>query len=193
MVPDAIAALLSYEAERRMGVGETGQYYFDKTRPRPLQFRQDQGRRAAMRAMLLVYPSSKLAEIADPLSILAERTEPLSLNGMREAVAARLQPLFETLGQEASGDADGHAWEWAAPVALDALSGARTGMWLESPQGLASLATEDGFQEHVAELVTAVSQRDFGPVAAGVIDILVDLALGSPCCVCTARPAPCHS
>ena len=186
MVPDAIAALLSYEAERRMGVGETSQHYFDKIRPRPLQFRQDQGRNAALRAMLLIYPSSKLAEIADPLSILAERTEPLSLNGMRQAVAARLQPIFKTLGQEASGDADGHAWEWAAPVALDALSGSRTGMWLQSPQGLASLATEDGFQEHVAELGTAVSRCDFGQVAESVIDILVDLSLGSPA-VCALR------
>ena len=186
MVPDAIAALLSYEAERRMGVGETGQHYFDQTRSRPLQFRQDQGRRAGMRAMLLVYPSSRLAEIADPLSILAERTEPLSLKGMRKAVAARLQPIFETLRQNASGTADGHGWEWAAPIALDAISGSCTGAWLESPEGLASLATEDGFQEHVTELKTAVSRRDFGPVADSIIDLLVDLALGSPA-VCALR------
>ena len=44
MVPDAVAALLFYEAERRMGVGESGRRYFEQHRLRPLQFRQDQGR-----------------------------------------------------------------------------------------------------------------------------------------------------
>ena len=73
MVPDAIAALLSYEAERRMGVGESGRRYFEQHRLRPLQFRQDQGRLAGLRALLLIYPSPKLAEIADPLSVFAER------------------------------------------------------------------------------------------------------------------------
>lgn len=186
MVPDAISALLSYEAERLMGVGGARQRYFEQTRQRPLQFRQDQGRLAGMRAMLLVYPSSTLAEIADPLSILAERPEPLSLEGMREAVALRLQPILDALRQEASGGADGHGWEWAAPVAIDAVYGSRAGAWLESLEGLPSLAMEDGFQEHVAELRTAVTRRDFGPVADGIVDLLVDVALGSPG-VCALR------
>jgi len=54
MVPDAIASILSYEAERRMGVGASGQRYFGHVRPRPIQFRQNQGRLVAMRAMHLV-------------------------------------------------------------------------------------------------------------------------------------------
>lgn len=36
MVPDAIAAILSYEAERRMGVGEAGQRYFGQPRQQDL-------------------------------------------------------------------------------------------------------------------------------------------------------------
>src|SRR3546814_768580 len=71
MVPDAISALLSYEAERRMGVGESGRRYFEKHRLRPLQFRNDQGRLTGLRTLLLVYPSPKLAEIADPLTIFS--------------------------------------------------------------------------------------------------------------------------
>ena len=35
MVPDAVAAVLSYEAERRMGVKKAGMGYFDRQRPRP--------------------------------------------------------------------------------------------------------------------------------------------------------------
>jgi hypothetical protein len=186
MVPDAIAALLSYEAERRMGVGEAGRRYFEQTRPRPLQFRQDQGRLAGMRAMLLIYPSPSLAELADPLVIFAERSEPLSLEQMRQAVAGRLRSTFDALGQDAWGDADGHGWEWAAPAVIDAISGSRAGAWLESPAGLESLAFEDGFKEHVAELRAAAARRDFGPLAESIIDLLVDVSLGSPA-VCALR------
>ncbi|WP_330450037.1 hypothetical protein [Paracoccus marcusii] len=81
MVPDAIAALLSYEAERRMGVGEAGRRYFEQHRLRPLQFRQDHGRLAGLRALLLIYPSPKLAELADPLAVFSETETTLSQEG----------------------------------------------------------------------------------------------------------------
>jgi hypothetical protein len=83
MVPDAIAALLSYEAERRMGVGESGRRYFEPHRLRTLQFRQDQGRLAGLRALLLIYPSPALAELADPLAVFSETETALSQEGMR--------------------------------------------------------------------------------------------------------------
>lgn len=88
MVPDAIAAILSYEAERRMGVGEAGQRYFGHVRPRPIQFRQDQGRLAAMRAMHLIYPSPTLARLADPLAIFATIPRP-----SRSRACERLSPI----------------------------------------------------------------------------------------------------
>jgi len=188
MVPNAIAAILSYEAERRMGVGNARQGYFDQNRTRPLQFRQEQGRLAGMRAMLLIYPSPKLAELTDPLAVFAEQPEKLSLQAMRETVAERLRPAFETLKTEATGDTDGRAWEWAAPVAIDARLSAHAGTWLGSPKGLVSLATEgeEGFQDHVTEFRTALTRRDFGPVADDIIKLLVDISLGSPA-VCALR------
>jgi hypothetical protein len=186
MVPDAIAALLSYEAERLMGVGKAGQTYFERTRPRPLQFRQDQGRLAGMRAMLLIYPSPKLAELTDPLTIFAEHSEPLSLQDMRAAIAVRLRLTLDLLRTQASGDTDGQGWEWAAPVAIDAASVGNAPTWLHSATGLASLAREEGFQEHVTELRTAVTRRHFGPIPDSITDLLVDVALGSPA-VCALR------
>ena len=68
-----------------MGVGDAGRRYFDTVRPRPLQFRQDKGRLAAMRAMHLIYPSPTLARLADPLAIFAENAETLSVDAMRKA------------------------------------------------------------------------------------------------------------
>jgi hypothetical protein len=187
MVPEAIAALLSYEAERRMGVGETGRRYFEQHRLRPLQFRQDQGRLAGLRALLLIYPSAVLAEIADPLSVASEHDEKLSLGGMREAISRRLEPALQALRQVAQQNGGVRVPEWAAPAMIDDLLGSQACAWLSAPEGLTTLASEDGFAEHVAELSSAAAaKRDFGAISDDLLDLLVDVALGSPA-VCALR------
>ena len=186
MVPDAVAALLSYEAERRMGVGDSGRRYFEQHRLRPLQFRQDQGRLAGLRALLLIYPSPKLAEIADPLSVFAERDRALSQAAMREAVAERLKPALDALQHAAEPGQEVGVAEWAAPAVIDDLLGARANAWLSAPGGLAALGSEDGFRDHVAELGKAAAKRDYGSVSDDLRDLLVDVALGSPA-VCALR------
>lgn len=186
MVPDAIAALLSYEAERRMGVGESGRRYFEHHRLRPLQFRQDQGRLAGLRTLLLIYPSPKLAEIADPLSVFAGQNERLSQDAMRAAIADRLEPALDALRQVAAQDGGTAVTEWAAPAVIDDLLGSGAGAWLSAPGGMAALASEEGFREHVAELSSAAKQRDFGALSDDLRDLLVDVALGSPA-VCALR------
>ena len=186
MVPDAIAAIMSYEAERRMGVGAAGGRYFDRTRPRPIQFRLDQGRPAAMRAMNLIYPSPTLAQLADPLAIFGSHPETISVEGMRHAVAERLQESVESLSERAGEIADGRDWEWAAPGVIDALAGSKSVAWVDSLYGLAALGSEEGFKDHVAELRRAMVDRQLGPVNETLIDLLVDVALGSPA-VCALR------
>ncbi len=185
MVPDAIAALISYEAERRMGVGKSGRRYFEQHRPRPLQFRHDQGRLAGLRALLLIYPSPTLAEIADPLSVFAERGEMLSQEAMRGAVAERLEPALDALRQAADRDAETNIAEWAAPAMIDALLGSHANAWLSASGGLAALASEDAFREHVTELANEATKRG-GAVPDELRDLLVDVALGSPA-VCALR------
>ncbi len=186
MVPDAVAALLSYEAERRMGVGESGRRYFEQHRLRPLQFRQDQGRLVGLRALLLIYPSSALAELADPLAVFSETETVLSQEGMRAAISARLKPLLEALNKGAVSQQDANSAEWAAPAVIDDLMGARSRAWLEAPHGMRALASEDAFQDHVAELAVAVKAHDIGASSADLSDLLVDVALGSPA-VCALR------
>jgi hypothetical protein len=186
MVPDAIAAILSFEAERRMGVGSSGQRYFSRVRPRPIQFRQDQGRLAAMRSMNLMYPSPTLARVADPLAIYAANPTRLSVDEMRSAVAGLLRESVEALASRSGDVSDGRDWEWAAPAVMDAMANARSIAWVESADGLAALGNEEGFREHVAEMRSAATGRLFGPVGETLIDLLVDVALGSPA-VCAAR------
>ena len=186
MVPDAIAAIMSYEAERRMGVGAAGQSYFERARPRPIQFKLDHGRPGAMRAMHLIYPSPTLARLADPLAIFSAQPKTISVEAMREAVAEHLQASVEALSQRTGDTADGRDWEWAAPAVIDAMAGAKSVEWVESPEGLATLGNEEGFKEHVAELRTAATDRQFGAIGETLIDLLVDVALGSPA-VCALR------
>ncbi|MCU9850627.1 helicase-related protein [Defluviimonas sp. WL0024] len=186
MVPDAVAALLSYEAERRMGVGEAGRRYFEQHRLRPLQFRQDQGRLAGLRALLLIYPSPTIARIADPLAVFSENENTLSQEEMRAAISDRLKPALEALNERAVSGQETHSAEWAAPAVIDDLLGARSCEWLEAPYGMRSLASEDAYQDHIRELAAAVKTGDIGASFADLPDLLVDVALGSPA-VCALR------
>lgn len=186
MVPDAIAALLSHESERRMGVGESGRRYFEQHRLRPLQFRKDQGRLTSLRALLLVYPSPILAEIADPLAVFAEHKVMLSKEAMRAAIGDRLKPTLSTLQRAANPREDASSAEWAAPAVIDDVLGARSRDWLEASDGMRALANEDAFQDHVSELATVVANRSIGNALADLSELLVDVALGSPA-ICALR------
>jgi len=186
MVPDAIAALLSYESERRMGVGESGRRYFEQHRLRPLQFRKDQGRLTSLRALLLIYPSPSLAEIADPLAVFAEHKVMLSKEVMRAAIGDRLKPILSTLQRAANPREDASSADWAAPAVIDDVLGARSRDWLETSNGMRALANEDAFQDHVSELATIVANRNIGNAPADLSDLLVDVALGSPA-ICALR------
>tara|TARA_R110002072_G_scaffold91255_6_gene203546 strand:+ start:488 stop:3625 length:3138 start_codon:yes stop_codon:yes gene_type:complete len=187
MVPDAVAGILSYEAERRMGVKEAGRDYFDRTRPRPLQFRVSQGRLAGLRALLLFYPSPVLAAEGDPLDIVAANSASLSYEEMRAALAERLRPFLHKLQSSADTDAETDNWEWAGPAVLDEISGYGTSSWLDSHNGFVSLGDEEAFPDHVTELRNAsVKKRVNGTLPDSALELLVDLALGSPA-ICALR------
>lgn len=187
MVPDAVAAILSYEAERRMGAGETGGGYFDQHTSRPIQFRDTQGRLSNMRALLLFYPSPAIAAGADPLEIVAASPTLPSYEEMRAALARRLQPLLTTLQASADQTAPADTWEWAGPAVLDALAGNRALAWMQQPEGLASLNNEEAYPGHIAELCRAAQSGRVGGVVPGqALELLVDLALGSPA-ICALR------
>ncbi len=187
VVPDAVAALLSFEAERRMGVKKAGMGYFDRRRPRPLQFRRAQDRLAGLRALLLVYPSPLIAAMADPLDVVAGHAEPLSYDAMRSRLAERLQPHVERLRAVADASAEVGTWEWAGPAVLDALSENRSRLWLEADNGFAHLGQEDAWSQHVDALRNEVRNGSVaGTVPGTALDLLVDLALGSPA-ICALR------
>lgn len=185
MVPDAIAAVLSYEAERRMGAGQTGRGYFDLKRPRPLQFRLADGRLAGLRALLLIYPSPVLAELGDPLVVVAGSSKRLSYADMRSHVAERLRGKLTDMVARGSAESEGSFAEWALPAAIDAMVGNGALQWIDTSDGMGSLASEDAFKDHV-EAMKEAAVGDLGPVSTDALDLLVDVALGSPA-ICALR------
>ena len=187
MVPDAIAATLSYEAERRMGVKQAGMGYFDRQRPRPLQFRRSQGRLAGLRVLLLIYPSPLIARVADPLDIVAAHDEPLSYSEMRAALAKLLQPYLRELQAAGDASAEVETWEWAGPAVLDALANSSSGHWLERDDAFMASGDEDAWPDHVEALREAVREkRVAGAVPDEALELLVEVALGSPA-ICALR------
>ena len=187
MVPDAIAGILSYEAERRMGVKQAGMGYFDRDRPRPLQFGLEKGRLSGLRTLLLFCPLPLLAERADPLDIVSNHSGLLTYEEMRAKLAERLQPTLEQLQFNTDRTAPSSNWEWAGPVLLEALSENRFRTWLESDDAFAYPGKETAWSAHVDALKqVVVKKRIDGEVPDHALELLVDLALGSPA-ICALR------
>lgn len=186
MVPDALAALLSYEAERRMGAGSVVRSYSEATRRRPLQFKLVDGRPAAMRALHLIYPSPTLARVGDPLEVFAGSPTQLSVEEMRAAIAERIRTeLGYLFAGESVADAAGRDTEWSTPATIDALLGTKASGWLKY-LGYRWTAQEDGFREHISELQRTSADGSVGTLDDETLSLLVDVALGSPA-VCALR------
>jgi hypothetical protein len=120
------------------------------------------------------------------LSVFAENGKTLSESDMRSAVAERLRETFGALRERSGSAPDGRDWEWAAPATIDSLAAARSEAWLISPSGFAEIGNEEGFKEHVAELRNVTGRWDMGTLGDDILDLLVDIALGSPA-VCALR------
>ncbi|PBB80299.1 DEAD/DEAH box helicase [Mesorhizobium sp. WSM3879] len=185
MVPDALAALISYEAERRMGAAETKLAYSDAAKRRPLQFRLDANNRpAALRTLNLIYPSPLLAELGDPLAVFAAAAERPSTEEMRTALRHKLAESLAGLPRAEDGDnSSARDWEWSSVALLNVAAGNRASEWLRSG-AFASTGNEAGFRDHVVELISAKGIGEDGSEAT--LELLVDIALGSPA-VCAVR------
>ena len=124
VVPKAIAAMLSYEAERLavQAAGYRDRRYNDRPLAPPLQFRMNGDRPAGMPALALLYPALVLARLGDPLQIARSSGVelPMSretlLGAVREGVREALAKLPEGMPRVGTPD---QRWYWAAPFLLD--------------------------------------------------------------------------
>ena len=197
MVPDAIAALLSYEAERRMGMGQARgnarvHGYSELPTARPLRFTVTEERLAGLRLLPLMLPSPHLARAVDPLMLSHGAPLP-DYAALRAAAHAHLEPFAKQIAADCAEAEREVTWDWAGVAARD-LTQAGFASWL-APGGAAEREGDEiGWREHLSALRAAGGAELLGqPGQAVLLDHLVDLALGSPatCALrALARQAP---
>jgi len=186
VVPDAVAALLSYEAER-LALGDSpGIRYSQLTQKRSalLRIAIAEGREAGMNALALLYPCVTLAAAIDPLRIAAEHGGPVELEALRDTARRHIRDLLSNIEfPDAPADPQ---WYWAAPALLDAMHYPDVSTWCEPPGKWAWAITDEkepgnALLRHVRRFVaTGKNTAGLGGAPDDLIDVLVELALGSP-------------
>lgn len=203
MVPDAVAAILSFESERAMGMAKQGHPYskaFAK-QTQLLNFRHTRDRLTGLRALPLVIPSPALAAAVDPLDIW-RRQGPLQDHGaMRAAARQYLEPIADhilfaqrpmpqrTADRDfpSDDDSDGarvETWDWAAAAWADRETPGYLA-WLRTGAGLQGGLRDDGqeaWSDHTVALANAAGADHLigDPQRNTLLDHLTDLSLGSP-------------
>lgn len=192
-VPDAVASICSYEAERKMisGTSFSRSELYDRVKPL-LRFAvtSNDNRLTGMPVIAWLLPSPTLATKIDPLEIALRRGGgPLDMQELRDEVKAVCLSLVETLPGPGEGVRADERWYWAAPMLLDSGNGLLD--WCKSESGWRA-ATPDHepgtrFKDHIDLLVSmAEGNIPLGPQPDDLVDVLCDLALASPG-VCALR------
>lgn len=198
VAPQAIACMLSYEAERRM-VRKAHKHRINTPEARQrqrglLRFARDprnQERLVGMPVFVLLYPSPTLARLGDPLVLAATLTpgrRPQAaelVEAVKSELATRLGPV---LRRAPDGPVDEN-WYWAAPLILDARADPELiHSWLGRPRasvawdaGEAQSESESAFTAHVQLARDAAFQPGgLGHPPEDLLDVLARSALASP-------------
>lgn len=208
MVPRMVGAMLSYEAERRTigrlgkqarGVEEKNLRYNAKYRYpyHRLQFSLAGGEPQRMSLFCLLYPSSTLAALYDPIHTMNAR---LSLIEIERQIKSELRSRLEHLKrfQKTSAGPEDARWYYLSPMFLDGPDHAA--VWLTALE--TSLRTDDeeentisgdrgnkAFTAHVERLKSYLDTETppmLGKMPGDLIDTLTNMALASPA-VCIYR------
>ena len=204
VVPKAVAALLSHEAERRMLEG-SGAPRESLTTVRdnissPLQFKRSEKGLGGMPLLAVIYPSTFLARAGDPyrLSRGFGAELPTREQILRD-VENEIKPVLDTLVRRsaATGDVD-ESWYWRAPLLLDLqTTPAETREWLgrrdvasrwsgQVEDDSAGRLEDDNsaWHDHVRVALELLNQSTkAGAPPADLLRVLAELALGGPAVV----------
>lgn len=198
-VPNAIATLTSYEAERLMYMKSTNLNYFRIKRPsRPLDVKPN-----FLYPFSLLYPSVTLAKL-DPLEFSLAQTDSkkLSLVTVKSLVINQLEQQCEILDQyrdPTRSDVDA-SWYWIAPILLD-LTFEENFDWKSRLDTWASHYSKksDDESEHIESMTilsvievikstveNVVSGHGLGKRPDDFFEVLSDIVLASPA-LCASR------
>ncbi len=195
MVPRAVAALVSYEAERRMMRAAHPRAELtteDWTKQRPLlRFTISAERLTGMPLFLLVYPSLVLAQDCDPRELA--RDGAISADEAKQKLNARFRSMVEGLGIESgSGGPADERWYWVVPMLLDYNKhrAATEAWWNRSDlattwAGGDSGEEDSGWSQHVEEAAQCIrnvqsSRLRLGAQPSDLFDVLALAASAAP-------------
>ena len=190
VVPDAIASLCSYEAERRMlsDLPEvTHDQLYNKLHPLLRYSRGSENRLTGMPVLILMYPSPALATLIDPLNIAVsyQKDELISAAALLNSAAELIRPSLDQLLADApaSGSED-QRWYWAAPALLDGKRFPDIKNWLlDDKKGWFSIAKEasgnrvEGLREHLELFRQTMDHAIDSPLGRPPADLLQVLSL----------------
>lgn len=205
VVPKSVAALVSYEVERRILADLDSDASYSKGRTNRgylLDISKSEGRLTGMPLFSLLYPSATLAELGDPAAVAANiETEDLpSQNQVRTEISDAIEQQLEPIIDQRAGDESDvagirtydEAWYWAAPLLID-LENPEISIadWLKQPdlsliwQGEKSEngpSTEfENWQAHVEHFrQVADGEVELGPPPDDLVDVLTNIAMGGP-------------
>lgn len=204
VVPDALAALVSYNIERQIvleaderskfGYAEMGKRFAARLR----LARQADGRLTGMWNLMLMYPSSALATLVDPLHWTGEGGQVLSIDVVRARAAACLAPHIELcVDRSVEHGSEDRRWYWVVLARLEAALAAGARAWCADHWRRARHANDAGehdadigevFTAHIDQWLAAWEGgiADLGRVPADLCDVLTALALGGPA-TCSLR------
>lgn len=197
-VPDAIATLTSYEAERLMYEKSTVPYFRMKRPSRPLEVKPK-----FLYPLSLLYPSRILAKL-DPLEFALSQTDSKKANiaSVKAIIRKQLKQQCEILDHYrdlARSDVDAN-WYWITPILLDIAFGdtldweLRLDTWashLSKKIDDESSSTENTTLVHCVETIKlkvneVIQGQGLGVFPEDFFEVLIDIVLASPA-LCATR------
>ncbi len=189
VVPDAIAAICSYEAERRMmeGFGKSVKHseLYDRLKPLLRFAKGRDDRLTGMPVVAWLLPSTKLASVIDPLVVALKEGnhEPVTSDALVAAAESRCKALIDLLPKGGPGTRADERWYWAAPAMLEEETNVIA--WAGSQEGWVA-AEEDHdpgtrFRDHLDQLIDAAKgDLNLGPQPTDLARVLAEMAVAAP-------------
>jgi hypothetical protein len=203
VAPKAIAALVSYAAEREMmqSFEEAPENTSEARRRRRglLRFARTDDRLVGMAVLGMLYPCMTIARECDPLALIGQRGTGDTLPTVADILdhaERRIDELLPSIRLEPSVDGpEDEAWYWAAPILLDLFNdGPATRMWFGRSRLAQSWVGEtvddddvggedrSSWAEHVdrARALIVDPQRQLGPRPRDLARVLALMAVAGP-------------